>query len=362
MTEQPPVPETLQEVLSPTWLTAALGLTFPGINVTKVTLGPVVARVSTNARCRIECEGDLPPDLSPYLCVKGYFADGAGRYRHVGVPEAMFYRDLAELSGVRTLRSVYSDVDRDTGTGVVITEDVAASGATFLDALSPYTPEQATASLEQYAILHARTWNDPKLEAAEWLSPRLAATLQARGLTEIRGNFDGPIGAGVPDAVRDPERLVDAVKALPAITESSPHCLVHGDAHVGNLFLDADGRPCLVDWQLVQRGPWYIDVGYHLGCVLPVEDRRKHEQALLDHYLRRATDLGAPVPSWDEAWAALSYGLVYGFFLWGITLKVDPAITTEMLTRLSTAVADHEALDRIRPGVREVEARFDDSE
>jgi hypothetical protein len=349
LTERPAVPETLEEVLSPAWLTAALGRRFPGIKVTRATLGPVVARVSTNARCRIECEGGVPPELSPYLCIKGYFTDGAGRYRQVGAAEAMFYRDLADLTGVRTLRSVYADVDPDTGTGVVITEDVAASGATFLDALSPYTPEQAAVSLEQYAILHARTWNDPKLEAANWLSPRLAASLQARGLKEIRGNFDGPIGAGVPDAVRDPERLIDALKALPAITDSSPHCLVHGDAHVGNLFLDAEGRPCLVDWQLVQRGPWYIDVGYHLGCVLPVEDRRKHERELLECYLRRASDLGAPVPAWDEAWAALSYGLVYGFFLWGITLKVDPAITTEMLTRLGAAVADHDALRCARP-------------
>jgi hypothetical protein len=350
LTERPRVPDTLEEVLSPEWLTAALGLKFPGIKVKKATLGPVVARVSTNARCRLEYEGGAPPELSPYLCVKGYFSDGAGRYRHVGVPEAMFYRDLAERTGVRTLRSVYADVDADTGTGVVITEDVAASGATFLDALSPYTAEQATVSLEQYAVLHARTWNDPKLEAAPWLSPRLAASLQARGLKEIRGNFDGAIGAGVPDAVRHPERLVDAVKALPATTESSPHCLLHGDAHVGNLFLDGDGCPCLVDWQLVQRGPWYIDVGYHLGCILPVEDRRKHEKALLDQYLRCAADLGAPVPASDEAWAALSYGLVYGFFLWGITLKVDPAITTEMLTRLGTAVADHDAFSGVGPG------------
>ena len=39
--------------------------------------------------------------------------------------------------------------------------------------------------------------------------------------------------------------------------------------------------------------------------------------------------------------------MVYGFFLWGITLKVDPPITTELLTRLGTATADHDAYSAI---------------
>ena len=36
-------------------------------------------------------------------------------------------------------------------------------------------------------------------------------------------------------------------------------------------------------------------------------------------------------------------GLVYGFYLWSITLKVAPLITTAMLERLGSAVVDHEA-------------------
>jgi len=40
-------------------------------------------------------------------------------------------------------------------------------------------------------------------------------------------------------------------------------------------------------------------------------------------------------------------GMVYGFFLWSITLKVAPPITTAMLERLGSAVADHEAYDAV---------------
>ena len=80
---------------------------------------------------------------------------------------------------------------------------------------------------------------------------------------EIRGNFEGPIGAGVPDAVRDAERLVSVYRSLALeMTSAMPWCVVHGDPHNNNLYLDSDGNPCIVDWQLVQRAPWYLDVGY----------------------------------------------------------------------------------------------------
>ncbi len=339
------VPDTLEEAVSPEWLTAAIGRRYPGVKVSQATLGPVVSRVSTNARFSIECEGDMPAGLSPHLCVKGYFSEVGIVSRRAGEPEAHFYRECAESTGVRTLRCIYADVDPLTRHGVVLTEDVAASGAVFLDALSPYSPQQATGSLEQYAILHGRSWDEPALDGPPWLASRVAATLRARGLPEIRHNFEGPIGAGIPDAVRDPERLIAAtIKVADIAASSEPPCLIHGDAHIGNVYLDGRGRPSLLDWQLVQRGPWYLDVGYHIGSALDIEDRRRGENALLAGYLDRLGEEGGEPPPLEDARQALCAGLAYGFFLWAITLKVRPEITTEMLRRLGTAVADHDAL------------------
>jgi hypothetical protein len=340
------VPDTLEEVLDPAWLTSALSRRFPGLVVSSVQPGPVVSRVSTNARFRVEYEGNVPPRLPAELCVKGYFADcsdTAAASRTAGVPEVLFYRQLAADCGVRTLESIWAEVDPVTRHGVVISGDVAAQGATFLDALSPYTADQVAESLEQYAILHGRTWGHRFDEP--WLGPRLEATMKARGLPEISGNFGSPIGARVPERVRDAARLVAAVRRLAELSQlGEPSCLLHGDAHVGNLYLDASGRPCLVDWQLVQGGPWYLDVGYHLGCTLGPEERRRSEWDLLAHYLDRLRAEGAGVPSWDEARRSIGLGLVYGFFLWSITLKVAAPVTTAMLERLGSAVADHEAI------------------
>jgi hypothetical protein len=81
-------------------------------------------RESTNARFHFECRGDVPVGLPTDLCVKGYFADcsdTAAASRTAGVPGALFYRHLADGTGVPTLDCVYAEVDPVTQHGVIIT-------------------------------------------------------------------------------------------------------------------------------------------------------------------------------------------------------------------------------------------------
>src|SRR5437773_2212063 len=184
------IPEEIEQLLTPEWLTDALATQFPGTRVTSVTRGPVVERVSTNARFKIE--GDLPPDLPPALCAKGYFGPVGKGSAHAGVPEASFYRDLSHAIGVRTLNSVWADVD--------------------------------------------------------------------------------------PDSTRDSQALVDAYKRIASRTPGEGWTIVHGDAHVGNTFLDGAGRACLLDWQVTQWGPWGIDVGYHIASALEPDVRADNER------------------------------------------------------------------------------------
>lgn len=342
----PTIAPTLEETLSPDWLTAALGTRYPGVRVVDVTVGEVVSRMSTNARFTIQTADELPADLSSALCVKGYFAEYGQGPLVVGLNETLFYRDAVEAIGVRSLRTRYADADPVTQACVLITDDVIAAGARFLEPADPYTIDDAAASLEQLAKLHIATWMEPRYGSATWLDPWFEVLGTVRGVKEIDANFESPIGAGVPEAVRSAERLC-AGRRLAAVdaTRAEPWCVVHGDPHAANLLRDVDGLPTLVDWQLVQRGPWYLDVGYHLGSVLGVEDRRANEDDLLRHYLEHLRAAGLPVPALDEAWRLLCRGLVYGFFLWGITLVVKPEITTVLLERLGHAVDDHGALD-----------------
>lgn len=346
------VPDKLDEALSPTWLSAALQLRFPGIEVRHVTPGPVVDRISTNARFTVEYAGAPADSPSSSLCVKGYFNEIGWAASHVGEPEASFYRDLVGSVGVRTLRSVYADVDPESHHGVVITEDVVADGGVFLDGRSVYTPDQTASSLRQLAQLHASTWMQPRWSATPWLEPRLNRALQVWGepetVSKIGTNLHGPNGRGVPVELRDPQRLVDVyrtmVAALAGAESRSPWCVIHGDTHLGNLFLDEAAQPCLLDWQLVQRGMWYIDVGYHIASTLTVEDRRESERELLQQYLACLAELGVEPPPWDEAWRYISRGIVHGLYLWSITTQVEAGLIEILLGRMAAAAADHNAL------------------
>src|SRR6516162_5376301 len=148
-----PLPQTLETAMDPRWLSAALGERYPGIEVTRATVGEIDCRIATNAQFVIECAGGVPAGLSSHLCIKGYFGDEGRPYANVGEPEARFYAGLAEEIGVRALHSQFAAAE-DQGAGVFITDDVVAEGGTFLNALSPYTVDQAAQSLTELACLH----------------------------------------------------------------------------------------------------------------------------------------------------------------------------------------------------------------
>jgi hypothetical protein len=330
------IPDTLDELLTPEWLNAALSTRFPGVHVTDVTPGPVVERVSTNARFTIE--GDIPEGLPQELCAKGYFSE-AGRGSGAGLPEACFYRDLAHPIGVRTLNSVWADVDPISQHGVVITEDAIETGAEFCDALDDCSVDRAADLLGQLAILHAYAWEQPEIVTQnDWLASRLQWILHVRGLKEIRSNFEGPNGQDVPGRVRDAQTLVDTYARLAARTAGPGWAIAHGDAHVGNTFIDNENRPCLLDWQVTQFAPWGIDIGYNIASSLEPEVRAANERDLLQHYLDALGAAGvADVPTFDVAWDEYRMGVVHGFFLWAITVYVRDEVIAQLLRRLGTA-------------------------
>jgi aminoglycoside phosphotransferase (APT) family kinase protein len=61
------------------------------------------------------------------------------------------------------------------------------------------------------------------------------------------------------------------------------HTLIHGDDHIGNLFVD-DGRTGFYDWAVASRAPGVRDVAYFLCNSLPVETRRAEQDSLLARY------------------------------------------------------------------------------
>lgn len=58
--------------------------------------------------------------------------------------------------------------------------------------------------------------------------------------------------------------MLDARERLHDVVSNGPASFVHGDCHLGNVVLTADGKPLLVDWQSAHVGPSAADVAFAL--------------------------------------------------------------------------------------------------
>lgn len=158
-----------------------------------------------------------------------------------------------------------------------------------VDQVAGLTIDQAKSVLDQAANLHARWWQDPELAERSWL-PRTNGEHRVHNLTTL-------CQTGLPlllemlgdELDADDLRICDAhTQRLPTMLETiaeQPSTLVHSDLRADNLlFSPVDGHVTFVDWQGVGIGPPAFDVAYFFAQSLSVEDRRAHEDDLLDYY------------------------------------------------------------------------------
>ena len=115
--------------------------------------------------------------------------------------------------------------------------DLIPEGARFCTAFEPLVPDQAAASLDQLARLHA---NSAMLARTPWLRRRVDDFAKADivGRDTLQELLNGPRSAFIDPKVRDADLLIAALKALADIDATHAQTLVHGDCHAGNLDLD----------------------------------------------------------------------------------------------------------------------------
>jgi hypothetical protein len=339
-----PAPYVLDEVLSPTWLTAALQQSLPGVVVAGTRIVETLESTAAKVRFVVTYDDDGGrPDVPTAFCVKGYFNPKVGKDRATGIHEAQFYQRLAAQVRIQVPPSHYAGVDFEDPHGLVIMEDVCALGATFFDQLDHFDLETARQSLTQLATLHGQFWDAPPASADgdEWLNSKILffpAYIPTDILEEL---LQGPRADGLPDDMRRAERLKASMHALADRYAAKPKTIIHADAHLGNLYRMADGRIGFVDWQNYELGHWSMDVAYHLATALEPTVRAAHERELLEHYLGELARHGGPPISIDDAWDDYRAGAAYGYFMWAMTRRVVPAITEELARRAGRAVLDN---------------------
>ena len=333
-------PRTLDAALDPQWLGDALAAVGAGRRVVAVEQVELIRTVATKVRFTARFDGE---DAAQAFCLKGLLDvdEMTARGGSTCVLEADFYSKVAPTLDVRVPVCVAAIADREAQQGVIIMRDLIAAGARFCSALEAFTADQAAASLGQLALLHA---GSAFLKDAPWIKPRAAELARMTYITPetLQEMLDGPRGVNLTPQVRDASRLIAGMRALADRDETRRQFMIHGDAHAGNIFRTAQGTG-LIDWQLLQRGGWALDVAYHLCAVLPVETAEAEERRLLGEYLEAMRGHGFDMPAEEDAWAQYREAVIYGYYLWAITRRVDPPIIEQFVDRLGKAVTRHES-------------------
>lgn len=349
MNDDLPLPLTVDRI-DADWLTRALASRCPGVEVVASTIVDVNVGTSTKVRvrARYNAAGNAAK-LPPTLIVKGGFAEHSRAMAMTYANEHRFYAYVQPHVAMRSPACYYAGIDPSSYQAIVIMEDLVARGIEFCHPLKPQGFEQVARRLCAMARYHAQTWNSPQFAPGGAMAMLKGAFddgthgyvehyLQAEQWQRLMAL---PRGAAVSRRFHDRHWLRAQLDALEALHRGAPVCVSHGDTHLGNLYIDADGEPGFFDQQ-VRAAPWHYDVAYHLIAALDIADRRRWDRALLAIYLDALRSHGVDAPGFDMAWQALRREAPWGLFVFLINEPIfqPEAANTAYAARFATALLD----------------------
>jgi hypothetical protein len=328
-----PEPRTADDVpisgadVSNEWLTAVLCRDTPGAQVTGFSnpggssgsTERLALRVTYNQAGQ---EAGLPTEL---------FTKAANDFRQrmltggadVLHGEEHFYMGLREKTTMEAPRGYWAKADDRTWRSITVMEDIAATkGARFVGPTERLTHEQMRDLVGQLARLHGGLWQDPAVNVLNTLRQYIQRTSEMIALEKRAAVGMERAKEEIPAALHgQADRIYQAtVKALDIGTDELPRTLLHGDAHVGQTYVTADGKMGYGDWHHVLQGGWAYDFAYAVNSACEPEDRREWQRELMELYLEQLAEHGGEAPSFDDAWLAYRRQCFWPFTAWVFTI------------------------------------------
>ena len=303
----PRLPQNMTE-LTAEWLSAALACSYPGVEVTSVHFGTVLHGTNTKVRLLLNYnEAGHSHRLPATMFAKCNFEvhSDSPHLAECARSEVVFYRDRAPAveEWLNIPKCYFVGHDEKSGIYFLLLEDLQARNVTFgFPNVRPVDPQIAQRALEMLARYHARWWNSPGTTRPESTSGGRIGTDVWMGESNFEYCMQLPRFEYVPPPLRDRERFLSAIYKMWDSNAQGPHCILHGDLHLGNCFFEVDGSPGFMDGQGDSRGCWAHDFTEFVLTALDIEDRRKHERPLLEFYLQELRSRGADAPSFENAW------------------------------------------------------------
>ena len=335
--------------LTPDWLSDVLGVRVESVEL-------LDHAFATNQRARIGLTYSAPDAGPASLFVKLAPLDEGHKQMvgaiGMGTREVEFFSDVSDGVDLMVPRCHCAEASGDDF--VLLLEDLTARGCRFSDASWGVNADSAAVALEDLARFHARFANGGERDA---VAPWLRAPGRGPGSEATSG-----IMRFVLD--QNADVLTDRYKAIGelyvehhawfhALWDTGPQTYIHGDLHIGNVFLEGD-RVGFLDWGLSRTSTPLRDVSYFLTMTVDVDARRANERALLQTYLDALQKSGGPAISFEDAWEVhrrqASYTVVATFlaFMPSYASGDGVALGDALLARANAALEDLDVVDAIR--------------
>lgn len=343
------------------WMTQALRHKWPTVTVTDIKHGPIFGFKQNKFRVEVSYdEAGRKLGLENTFIVKGNFPgenDPSTGSAWAMANELRSIRDIAPLVDAPRMPESYHIIVGEEASSVVM-EDLTPKGAVFFDAFTTLSLGQAMAFMDAFARMHASTWNSERFQPGGDMGPGTFAGENRRLVNEVyfpsffnpenwQSYVNLPRGRALPNKFQDLATAEKAWQRMWEVLRQAAMVIIHGDEHLGNLYVDADGQAGVIDW-VARPEHWPFGISYFMLCSLDIPDRRRWERALLSHYLTRLRFYGAPdVPAFEEAWFLYRCSTFYPVVTWlnNSGAWQPEAINTANAVRAATAAMDHDVLN-----------------
>ena len=348
-----PLPMSIDEI-TPAWLTAALRASAPDATVHGAEIVDVRNGACTKIRIRLDLnEAGRAAGIPEQIILKGGFELHSRDKALLHDREVRGYRHVLPVLELPSPACYFADYRADQQQGIVIMEDLTLRNVDFCDALRPQSFEQVRDRLTAFARFHARTWASTEFETGRWAwvedgMPRHRANFERRYFEPETWKKITSLPRSAASSVQF-QRLDWARHALDKLVKLSarlPHVILHGDAHLGNMYVEPDGSPGFYD-PMTHRDHAMRDVAYHMGGAIDSADRRRWEGVLLQHYLDELQRNGVEAPPYEEARRIYAAYLAIGYLLFLVndTQYQPEAINTANTARFSIAMIENDTDD-----------------
>ncbi|BBY76196.1 aminoglycoside phosphotransferase [Mycolicibacterium parafortuitum] len=314
------IPQGWDEI-SPEWMTSALAQHFPGAEVGGVTVALRDDGTNRRARLALSYAAGSGPATVFAKAVDPEHAD------LVALTSGLYHEPRLFLSGANLPLdhpTVYTAIiDESRRDFLMIMEDVVARGADPRDSTRPMTVEQVAEGVRGLARLHSEHWGERLTgnPGLGWVEPFVAFEGLEYAQLDIAHERLGDSVSGEILAMSGKELFVDVwARYIGSLTASAP-TLLHGDPHIGNTYVLPDGTVGFLDWQMVRRGSFSLDLGYFLQGALTIEDRRAAERDLIVEYRAALRLPAAELPTQQEIWLGYRASVAHGLAIWMATLS-----------------------------------------